>query len=76
MKYAVDRIIEDIVVIEDIQSGKIIEVNKKNFPKDIHEGSIIVNKDNEFILDITEEENRRESLRERLERLKKLKNKD
>lgn len=73
MKYAIDRIIEDIVVLENISTGEIIEKNIKELPKGIHEGSIILSKDNEFIIDENEELLRKKSLRERLERLKNLK---
>ena len=70
MKYAVDRIIEDIVVLENIKTGEILEVNVKKLPKDIHEGSILVKDNDNFIVDLDTENERRESLRERLERLK------
>ena len=70
MKYAVDRIIEDIVVLENIKAGEILEVNVKKLPKDIHEGSILVKDNDNFIVDLDTENERRESLRERLERLK------
>lgn len=73
MKYAVDRIVEDIVVLENINSGEIIEVDKKILPGEVHEGSIVVKKENKFHLDLEEEKTRKESLRERLERLKQLK---
>lgn len=73
MKYSVDRIIEGIAVLEDLQSNGIIEVELKNLPNDIHEGSILVFKDGYYQIEIEEEKNRRDSLRERLDRLKKLK---
>lgn len=73
MKYSVDRIIEGIAVLEDLQSNGIIEVELKNLPNGIHEGSIIVFKDGNYELELEEEKNRRESLRDRLDRLKRLK---
>lgn len=73
MKYAVDRIIENIVVLEDISTGKIIEKRKEELPENIHEGSIVVFNDNMYCIDEVEEISRKESLRERLERLKNLK---
>lgn len=73
MKYSVDKIIEGIAVLEDLQSNGIIEVELKYLPTDIHEGSILVFKDGYYQIEIEEEKNRRESLRERLDRLKKLK---
>jgi hypothetical protein len=70
MKYAVDRIEEDIVVLENIKTGEILEVSISNLPKGIHEGSILVKDNDEFLIDLDTEKERRESLRERLERLK------
>lgn len=70
MKYAIDRIVEEIAVLENIKTGEIIEVNVKVLPKEIHEGSILVKDNDEFTIDLETEEVRRNSLRERLERLK------
>ena len=73
MKYAVDRIEDDIVVLENITSGKIINENIKKLPKNIKEGTILIKKDNEYSLDLNTEKERREDFRSRLERLKNLK---
>lgn len=70
MKYAVDRIEEDIVILENIKTGEILEVSIANLPKGIHEGSILVKNGDDFLIDLDTEKERRESLRERLERLK------
>ena len=40
MKYAVDRIEGELVVLENIESGEIVHVNIKEINADIHEGSI------------------------------------
>lgn len=73
MKYAVDRIENDIVVLENITSGDIINENIKKLPKDIKEGTILIKKDNEYSLDLNTEKERRDDFRSRLERLKNLK---
>ena len=73
MKFAVDRIEEDIVILESIETGDIIEADKKMLPDDIREGSILVHKDDQFQLDIEEEISRKIDLMMRLEKLKKSK---
>ena len=74
MKYAVDRIEEELVVLENITSGEIIHVNINEIGVKVHEGSILkYSKSHGYTLDTKEEENRREDLRSRLERLKNLK---
>lgn len=76
MNYAVDRIIEDIAVLENIETGELLEIKVNELPNEVHEGSILIKNDYGFILDEKIENDRRESLRERLERLKSIKNKD
>lgn len=73
MKYAVDRIEDDIVVLENITSGDIINENIKKLPKNIKEGTILIKKDNEYSLELNTEKERRDDFRSRLERLKNLK---
>ncbi len=73
MKYAVDRIEEDIYVLENIETGEIVEVNSAVVPGATHEGSILKVINGQYILDVQTEKNRRKSLRERMERLKEKK---
>lgn len=72
MKYAVDRIENNIVVLENIDTCEIIEIDINNLPENIHEGSIIVNDNNKYIIDEITEEEKRQSLRNRLDKLKNL----
>ncbi len=73
MKYAIDKIEENIAILEDINTKEKKEINIANLPKDIKEGSILVFKDNKYILDKKEEEKRRKII---LEKFNKLKRKD
>lgn len=72
MKYSVDRIEENVCVLENLESEEIIEIELKKLPKGVHEGSIVIINDGLFNLDLEEEQKRRTDLRERLERLKKI----
>ena len=71
MKYVVDRIEEDKVVLEDLSNKeqKIISLTDFNFK--VREGNIISFEDNEYILDLNTEKIRREKLRNRFNKLKK-----
>lgn len=73
MKYAIDRIEEKIVVLENLETGEEVLENIKILPKGVHEGSIVIYENNLYLLDEVTEKERKERLRERLERLKKLK---
>lgn len=73
MKYAVDRIEENIVVLENISSGEIVNEDIKKLPKNIKEGNILTRENDKYTLDLDTEKKRREDFRSRLERLKNLK---
>ena len=73
MKYAIDRIEENIAILEDINTKEKLEINVNELPKEIKEGSILLFKDNKYILDKNEEEQRRTII---LEKFNKLKRKD
>ena len=74
MKYVVDRIIENIVVLENIESREMIEVSIELVPEGVKDGSILIFSEGLYQFDIDEETSRRESIREKMERLKRLKN--
>ena len=70
MKYTIDRIEENIVILEDRNTKKMIEVSKDILPTTIHEGSILTYKNNRYEIDKTEEEKKRKEIEERWNRLK------
>ena len=69
MKWAGDRIIDDIVVLENIKTLEIREVNILLLPSSIHEGSILSLENDCYVLDNNEELRRRQLIEERFKRL-------
>lgn len=69
-KYSVDRIEEDTIVLENIENKEIIEINKSELDFKVVDGNILKLIDGKFVLDKETEVSRKESLRERLNRLK------
>ena len=69
-KYSVDRIEENIIVLENIENKEIIEINKCELDFEVVDGNILKLVDGKFELDQKAEVSRKESLRERLNRLK------
>lgn len=69
-KYSVDRIEEDIIVLENIDNKEIIEINKSEIDFEVVDGNILRLVDGKFVLDKEIEVKRKESLRDRLNRLK------
>lgn len=76
MKFAVDSIVDEIAVLENIETKEKKEVNLSILPEDIQEGNILIFNNNNYIIDKQYESKRRESLREKLERLKALRKED
>ena len=72
MKYAVDKIEDDLVVCEELTTGEKITLNKNEIKVDVHEGTIIIKSDSSYEVNNQEEENRRKLLQEKLNRLKNL----
>lgn len=69
-KYSVDRIEENIIVLENIENKEIIEINKCELDFEVVDGNILKLVDGKFELDQKAEVSRKESLRDRLNRLK------
>lgn len=70
MKYAIDKIEEDIVILENLETKEKEAVNIKNILGETHEGAIVIKNNDTYITDSEEENLRRKMLREKLERLK------
>lgn len=68
MKYAVDKIEDNIALLENIETKEKKEINISNMK--IKEGDILVYIDGVYVVDVKERENRLKKLREKLDRLK------
>lgn len=71
MKYSVDHIEGDIVVLENLETRKIINEEISLFDFEVKDGNIVSFKDGKYYLEQKMEEEKRQSLRERLNKLKK-----
>lgn len=71
MKYAVDRVEENIAVCQNLDTNEIIEIDLKLLPKRIKDGTILIYEDNKYKIDKKEEEKRKLAILEKFNRLKK-----
>lgn len=71
MKYSIDRIENNIAVLEDINTGEKKEVDISLLPEEIKEGTILSFNDDKYELDLDEEEERRKRILDMFNRLKK-----
>ena len=70
MKYSIDKILDDIATLENVETKQITEVNTKDLPEEIHEGSILILEDGKYKLDLNEEEIRRKRIEEKFNKLR------
>lgn len=70
MKYSIDQIEDNIVLIENIETKEKKVLKKNSLPKDIQEGSILLYKNNKYIIDKKEEINRLKNIKEKFKKLR------
>lgn len=71
MKYAVDKIEDDIVLLENIINGEKIMVKKEDFLFPVKETDIVIKKDDAYIKDDKEKEDRIKDIKAKMEALRK-----
>lgn len=69
--FAIDRIEDNIVVLENTKTKEKREVHQGVLPSNIHEGAIVKFYNNDYIMEENEEEKRRSEILERFQNLRK-----
>ncbi len=69
MKYSIDRIENDVAVLESLESREIINVNITLLPQNVKEGSIIVYESNKYTKEEETELKRKKELQSRFNNL-------
>ena len=67
--YVVDRIEDNIVVLEDREHEIILQVERNYFPPDIEEGSVLNYVNGEYVFDYDLEEELRRRVQEKFDKL-------
>ena len=70
MKWAIDKIEQEIALLENINTKEKKEVSTTLLPLRIKEGTILLEENNTYILDTKEEEKRKEEILLRFKRLR------
>ena len=71
MKYAVDKVEDDIVLLENILNCEKITVQKECFSFPIKENDIVIKKDGAYLKDDKEKEDRIKMIKAKMEALRK-----
>ena len=69
MKYAVDRIADNIVILENIKNKEIIKIDIELLPQNIKEGSILIKRKDRYIL--SKSNTRKDKIKRRFNKLKR-----
>jgi len=70
MKYVVDRIEDNICVLQNLITSEIISIEKLLLPADIKEKDIVIKNNDNYELDKKEKEDRIELIRKKMEKLR------
>lgn len=70
MKFVVDRIEEEIIVLENIENKNLINIEKKQLNFAVNEGNVLIKKNEQFFLDEETEKTRRKKIQEKFAKLK------
>lgn len=68
-RYTVDRFEGDIAVIENRDTGEMININKNDLPNDIQEGSILKINNGKYEIDLEEEKNTEQRIKDKMNKL-------
>ena len=68
-EFSIDRLEENTAVLENRDSGEIINVELGNLPEDIHEGDILKCINGKYILDKNKTEEEAEKIKEQMDSL-------
>ena len=71
MKYAVDKVEDDIVLLENILNGGKTIAKKEDFSFPIKETDIVIKKDDAYLKDDKEKEDRIKMIKAKMEALRK-----
>lgn len=71
MKYAVDKVEDDIVLLENIINGEKKEIKKECFSFPVKETDIVIEKDGVYLKDDKEKEERIKVIKAKMEALRK-----
>ena len=70
MKYVIDRIEEDIAILQDLNTKEIFNINIKELPDNIKEGTYLI-KNKIFKIDKKTEDRKRKEIRKRFNKLRR-----
>ena len=72
MKYAVDRVEDNIIILQDLNTKEIKEINKKELTFEVNDGDILSYENKKYFKNNNEKEEKLRIIKEKLDKLKEL----
>lgn len=70
MKWTIDRLEENYAILENNLTKELKEVPRTALPDEIHDGTLLIQINNTYTLDLTEEERLRQEILEKFQKLR------
>lgn len=74
MKYSVDRVENDKIIVQNLETLQMEEILKDKIPFSVQDGDILKLENNTYQLDKDEKEKRKKRIQEKLNKLKQISN--
>lgn len=71
MKYIIDRIEDNIAILENQETKKMIDININELPANIKEGNVLIYDNKKYYINANLEEERKKNILEKFQKLRK-----
>ena len=71
MKYIIDRIEDNIAILENQETKEMIDIDINELPANIKEGNVLIYENKKYYIDVNLEEERKKNILEKFQKLRK-----
>lgn len=71
MKYIIDRIEDNIAILENQETKEMIDININELPANIKEGNVLIYENKKYYIDVNLEQERKKNILEKFQKLRK-----
>lgn len=71
MKYIIDRIEDNIAILENQETKEMIDIDINELPANIKEGNVLIYENKKYYIDVNLEQERKKNILEKFQKLRK-----
>ena len=71
MKYIIDRIEDNIAILENQETKEMIDIDINELPVNIKEGNVLIYENKKYYIDVNLEQERKKNILEKFQKLRK-----